>query len=112
MSSPFGDWPDANKIWRFFNCIQQVEHDEHNWDPVYCTEIGLLTILAMINFVIVAILLMGEIKKGGCSKKTLTRVKTWILIFMLCMYAVIIVRMTFVPQLLGSAFYNVLVYFG
>ena len=112
MSSPFGNWPDANKVWRFINCVQQVEHNEQNWDPIYCTEVITLMTLSMINFVIVAILLTGELKKNGCSKKTLKRVKTWLLIFMLCMYAVIIVRMTFVPSLLGQTVYNSLVYLG
>ena len=56
-SSYYGNWPGANKTWRFVNCFQQTAHDEEHWNNVYCTSILIYLVWATVNLIILSFLL-------------------------------------------------------
>ena len=66
--------------------------------------------LSVVNIIAVTYLCVTEIRVYGFNKKTFKKVKIWLLIFMLIMYSIFLVRMTFVIEFIGNELYNVLIY--
>ena len=92
-----------------------MRHNEFNWDPVYCTELTVLSVLSVLNLVLATRLLTLEImSKGGCTRKGCCKNKTWILICSIILYSSAFIRNflmpTFVtnPVFRGLVFVNVL----
>jgi hypothetical protein len=105
MSDPFGYWPDASKVWRLVNCIQQVNHEEIGWDPFYCVEIGTICILSLVNFALVVYLTYFDVKTYG--KEGFKKIKIWLLITMLVFYTLLVIRYTFSIFLLEKFYQGV-----
>jgi len=63
MSSYYGNYPGASKVFRWANCIQQVTHNENGWDAAYCSEVIIVSVAAAINCSLLSFLLYLDIQK-------------------------------------------------
>jgi len=61
--SYYGNWPGANKVFRWVNCFQQVAHDEDGWDAAYCSEVLIVSVAAATNCGLLSFLLHLDIQK-------------------------------------------------
>jgi hypothetical protein len=57
-------------VFRWVNCFQQVKHDTEGWDAMYCTEVTTTSILALVNAVLFAFLLVKDIKGQRQTNET------------------------------------------
>jgi hypothetical protein len=103
-SDYYGNWPEANKIFRSVNCFQQVEHGSKNWNIVYCVDITILLCLSLMNFSLLFYLLVAQFKRLGCTLRAGTRISTSIILLGIIMNLGIFVRELLVPDLLGMGF--------
>ena len=88
----YGDWPQANQIFRSVNCFEQVAHNEKNWDLVYCADIVILLTLSLVNFCLLDYLLYIQFKKFGCTCKAFTKISTSIIFLGILLNLIIFIR--------------------
>lgn len=69
MQALYGNYPDANKVFRWVNCLQQVSHSEEGWDTAYCTELITVSILSFINAALLAYLLVMDIRRQRLNQQ-------------------------------------------
>lgn len=87
----FGYYAEQNKHFRVIACFQEFAHHCKNWDPVYCTSLLIYCVVAVINELLIMYVLFYY-KKSLLGESFICKLKTWILLICMIMYAVEFVR--------------------
>lgn len=87
----FGYLSTQSKHFRIVACYQEVAANCKNWDPVYCTSMLIYCIAALVNEGLLAYVLI-QYSKSVIGGSFWTKLKTWILIICMVMYAVEFIR--------------------
>ena len=87
----FGYYADQSKYFRVVACFQEVAHHCKDWDPVYCTSLLIYCVAAVINELLIAYVLYYY-KMSLLGESFFLKLKTWILLICMVLYAVEFVR--------------------
>ncbi len=83
----FGYLEDQSKYFRVVACYQEVANNCKNWDPVYCTSLLIYCVASVINECLIGYVLYYY-KKSIIGESFMCRLKTWILLICMILYAV------------------------
>lgn len=69
-------------------------YDYYGYNVTRCTGEFLIWLMTMVNIILVGVIMLWHFKEKGCSKKTFSAIKTWMLISLQSFLAIVFTRYT------------------